>query len=196
MLSVFRGFYPTVKRGVDFIGAVLLLLLLFPLLFLVWALVRINSKGPGIFWSERVGRDGHIFKMPKFRTMTTCSKVMSRELATHEDCRLTSIGQFLRNTSIDELPQLWSIAVGDMSFIGPRPVLPCDEAAQYRRLYDGVSHIRPGITGLAQIKGRNFVNPRNKARYDAFYARELCLMLDVRIVVKTFGILRRTELIK
>lgn len=196
MFDYVRDIYPAFKRVIDLIGAITLLAVLSPLLIVVWGLVRVTSKGPGIFWSKRVGREGRIFNMPKFRTMTTCSKVMSRELATDEDCKLTPIGGFLRKSSLDELPQLVSILMGHMSFIGPRPVLPDDGATALRQHYHELTKVRPGITGLAQVKGRNLVTIRDKVRYDAFYAREMCLLLDAKIILKTVGILHRTELIK
>lgn len=196
MFNFIRDYYPTFKRAIDIVGAVILLILLSPLMLIIAAAVWSTSKGSALFWSDRVAKGGGTFRMPKFRTMTICSKVMSRELAGQDDCKLTPIGAFLRKSSLDELPQLWSIACGHMSFIGPRPVLPFDDAARLRKGYAELSAIRPGITGLAQIKGRNFVNPRNKARYDAFYAREMCLFLDMKIVFKTIGILHRTELVK
>lgn len=184
------------KRAIDFIVALVALLVLFLPLLIVWSLVRLTSKGPGLFWSERVGRNGKVFKMPKFRTMTTCSKVVSREVAAPTDVTFTSIGPFLRKTSIDELPQLYSVLIGDMSFIGPRPVLPNDEAVYHRSSCKNTLLIRPGITGLAQVNGRNNVTPQRKARYDAFYARKMCLVLDTKILTKTVMILHRTDFVK
>lgn len=196
MFDFIRDLYPAIKRGIDVSAAIVLLILLSPLMAAIWVAVRLTSSGPGIFWSDRVSRDGSTFPMPKFRTMTVCSKIVSRELATDEDCKLTPIGSLLRKSSLDELPQIWSILVGHMSFIGPRPVLPTDQAAMLRRRYSELSTVRPGITGLAQVKGRNFVSPRDKARYDAFYARELCMLLDIKITIETLGILHRTEMVK
>ena len=196
MFDFARKYYPAVKRLIDLVGAVVLLVFFAPLLLIVWCLVRLTSEGPGLFWSERVGRNGTTFMMPKFRTMTRDSKLLSRELAQPGDCSVTELGHILRKSSIDELPQLWCILRGDMSFIGPRPVLPNDQAVKIRDMYEGVSKVRPGMTGLAQINGRNLVSPRNKARYDAFYAREVCLFLDAKIVMKTLAILHRTEMVK
>lgn len=196
MLASIRHIYRPLKRFADVIAALsLLAILLVPMLF-VWALVRLTSPGPGLFWSSRLGKNGNIFQMPKFRTMTVCSKVMARELATDQDVRITPIGNFLRRTSVDELPQIWSVLIGHMSFIGPRPVLPCDEAADLRALHSDALKVRPGITGLAQVNGRNYVNPRNKVRYDVFYVQNLCLMLDIKIAFQTFRILRQYNLIR
>lgn len=196
MFSYFRLCYPVLKRTVDIIVSLLALIgLAIPLLF-VWAAVKLTSPGPGLFWSDRVGRNGKIFKMPKFRTMTVCSKIVSREKAAECDITLTPIGQFLRTSSIDELPQFYSVLIGDMSLIGPRPVLPEDEASVLRSSCEKTMKIRPGITGLAQIKGRNFVSPRHKARYDAFYAHNMCAVFDAKIIAKTVSILRRTDYVQ
>ena len=124
--------------------------------------------------------------MPKFRSMTALSKVMSREAVTEGDIELTSIGAFIRKTSLDELPQLWSVLKGDMSFIGPRPLLHNDQCLEVRRNYPDIYSVRPGITGLAQVNGRNFISPRNKSRYDSFYSKRACLFLDTRIIMRTF----------
>ncbi|WP_189495199.1 sugar transferase [Algimonas arctica] len=196
MLSILKRLYPVFKRTVDRLLAALLLLILFPVLVSTWIAVKLTSKGPGLFWSSRIGRDGDAFRMPKFRSMTVCSKIMAREVASNEDFKMTPIGNFLRRTSLDELPQLLSIVKGDMSFIGPRPLLPCDDAITERAKYSDLCKVRPGITGLAQINGRNSVSPRKKARYDAFYARKFCLVLDAKIVIETLKIIRRTDLIK
>lgn len=196
MRAFFRHIYPSLKRLIDcLVSAALLVVFLLPMVA-TWVAVRMTSEGPGLFWSKRVGRNGQVFSMPKFRTMTSCSKVMSRELATEADCRLTPIGGFLRRSSLDELPQLWSVFMGHMSLIGPRPVLPEDRAATLRASCERTMAVRPGITGLAQVNGRNFVTPRRKARYDAFYAREMCLMLDAKIALTTLGMLHRTDLVK
>jgi O-antigen biosynthesis protein WbqP len=184
------------KRAIDFVAALTFFVLLLPLMAGLWLAVRLTSKGPGLFWSERVGRNGKVFRMPKFRTMTVCSKVLSRELAGENDCKMTPIGDFLRRTSLDEIPQFWSVLLGHMSLIGPRPVLPQDKAAALRASCDYTLSVRPGITGLAQVNGRNFVSPRRKARYDAFYAREMCLMLDAKILLATIGILHRHDLVQ
>ena len=184
------------KRVLDLVVSLIALVILFVPLLLVWLAVKFTSSGPGFFWSNRVGRDGKIFRMPKFRTMTTCSKVVSREKVCEKDITLTPIGQFLRKTSIDELPQLYSVLVGHMSLIGPRPVLPEDEATQLRSNCTDTMKIRPGITGLAQVNGRNNVSPRRKAQYDAFYARNMCMVFDAKILAKTVQILHRTDFVR
>ena len=191
-----RKYYPVLKRATDFVVATMFFAVLFVPMLIIWIAVKLTSDGPGLFWSERVGRDNKVFLMPKFRTMTVCSKVMSREIAADGDCQVTLLGQFLRNTSLDELPQLWSVIMGHMSLIGPRPVLPFDLAAQLRAACPVTMSVRPGITGLAQIKGRNFVTPHRKVRYDAFYSRNMCLILDMKILLSTIGILHRHDLVQ
>lgn len=196
VFSFLSQYYPPLKRALDILVSALALLVLAAPLLIVWALVKATSPGPGIFWSDRVGRNGKIFRMPKFRTMTVCSKIVAREKAGTCDITLTPIGQFLRKTSIDELPQLFSVLIGDMSLIGPRPVLPEDEATQLRSSCQRTMTIRPGITGLAQIKGRNNVSPRRKARYDSFYAHNMCALFDFKIVGKTLQVLHRTDYVQ
>ena len=195
MFSLFSHYYPPVKRLIDIIVSALALIGLAVPLLLIWIAVKVTSKGPGIFWSDRVGRNGKIFKMPKFRTMTVCSKVVSREKAVSCDITMTPIGQFLRKTSLDEIPQFYSVLIGDMSLIGPRPVLPEDEATMLRSSCPRTMTIRPGITGLAQVNGRNNVSPRKKARYDAFYAHKMCALFDFKIIAKTVKVLRRTDFV-
>lgn len=173
------------KRAVDIVLAGTALVFLSPLLLTVWALVRGTSDGPGLFWSERVGRDGVLFRMPKFRTMRGDAPVQRREDIADVRRFDTPIGHFLRVSSIDELPQLWCVLKGDMSLVGPRPVLPSDRTAVERQRLGCPLRVRPGITGLAQIRGRNRVSPRNKARYDALYARSHNVWMDVAIMART-----------
>ena len=117
----FQALYPAMKRGMDIIVSGTALLLVTPLLLVLFALVRVTSRGPAVFWSARTGYQGESFMMPKLRTMTQCSKVMSREDAVMSDVSVTRLGHILRKTSLDELPQLWCVLRGDMSLIGPRP---------------------------------------------------------------------------
>jgi O-antigen biosynthesis protein WbqP len=174
------------KRIMDVVVSFGLLLFLLPFLCVVWVMVRVTSAGPGLFWSRRVGIGGGIFMMPKFRTMPVGSPQMAREALGAGDGLTTSIGQFLRKLSIDELPQLWSVLVGDMSLVGPRPLLGNDPTTAIRqRLFPHCFGVRPGITGLAQVNGRNSVKPLAKARYDGFYAGHCSLGVDIKILLKT-----------
>ena len=190
---VIKGRYPIIKRMLDMTVAAIFIILLVPVYLLLFVCVKLSSRGPAIFWSERIGHEGKTFNMPKFRTMTRCSKVMSREKAGDNDIRYTPIGRFLRKTSLDELPQFWSVLIGDMSLIGPRPLLTNDSGLSSRSVYTDIYSVRPGITGLAQVNGRNFISPRNKSRYDFFYATRVCLWLDTKIAIRTIGVLFNTK---
>lgn len=173
------------KRAFDLVVAGSALLFILPLLVVVAILVRTTSKGPALFWSERDDNRGGTFLMPKFRTMTMNAPVQPREQFVEADACITPLGRFLRKSSIDELPQLIPVLTGRMSLIGPRPLLPHDPAVlQRRRLASGAT-ARPGITGLAQIKGRNAVSPRRKARYDQFYAGHWSWAIDACILYRT-----------
>ncbi len=195
-LGWFRTGYPVVKRIIDIVVSIVMLVSLMPVLIIVSIAIAVSSKGPVLFWSERRGIQGHPFAMPKFRTMTKCSKLMSREVTSGADISFTPIGQFLRKTSLDELPQLWSVIKGDMSLIGPRPLLTNDYANAHREKYPKIYSVRPGVTGLAQVNGRSFISPRNKIRYDVFYAERVCMLLDLRILVNTFSVVLNMKLVK
>lgn len=173
------------KRIFDLILALVLLLLFSIPLLIVAALVRLTSKGPAIHWSKRVGLDNQIFLMPKFRSM----KVDAPQLATHliQDpaALLTPIGGFIRKTSLDELPQLWSVLVGDMSFVGPRPALFNQDDLVALRTEKGVQTLKPGITGWAQINGRDDLPIPVKVNYDEWYLKNQSLYLDIKIIFLT-----------
>ena len=174
------------KRLADFLGALILLILLLPVLLLIMLAITADSAGKVIFIQYRAGIYGHPFKMLKFRTMKigTPANVATRALQNPE-YYITPVGRFLRRTSLDELPQLWNILKGDMSFIGPRPVVLTETDLLDLRRRHGADSVRPGITGLAQIRGRDFVDDRRKARYDSFYVQHRSLRLDLWIAVET-----------
>ncbi len=183
-----QSVYLLARSGAERLAALVALVLLLPVLLTTYALIRATSEGPGLFWSVRVGRGFRPFLMPKFRTMYHGTDLVQREKMACPVSTVTPIGRWLRRWSIDELPQLWSILRGDMSFIGPRPLIPQDEA-QVERERMGLCHdIRPGLTGLAQINGRNHVDARTKARYDVFYGRRVDLGLDLLVLRRTFRI--------
>ncbi len=132
--------------------------------------------------------------MPKFRSMWVNAPIMQRENLPNPNQLVTPFGNFLRKSSLDELPQLWSILVGDMSLIGPRPLLPNDQATHFRlRQARMIYTVRPGVTGLAQISGRNLVSPRAKMKYDSFYAENMSLKMDAYIFFNTFKVLLETK---
>lgn len=177
------------KRVFDFTLAAVAFVVLAPLLGLIWCAVRASSRGPGVYWSPRSGRNGRIFMMPKFRTMQAAAPQRPREALENADSYITPVGRFLRRTSLDELPQLISVMRGDMSLIGPRPLLPSDPGQLARQDYPETLAMRPGMSGLAQVRGRNLVSPRKKARLDAFYARVRSGWFDIEIIGRTLLVL-------
>jgi O-antigen biosynthesis protein WbqP len=153
---------------------------------LVALLVKVSSQGPILYWSDRVGRNNRIFRMPKFRSMHVGTPAMATHLLTDPANRLTPIGSFLRKSSLDELPQLWSILKGDMSFVGPRPALfNQDDLISLRTSY-GVHVLLPGLTGWAQINGRDELPIPEKVKLDAEYLQRRSLSFDVLILWNTF----------
>lgn len=148
--------------------------------------VRLTSPGPILYWSDRVGKDNRIFKMPKFRTMRTNTPAVATHLLDNPDKWLTPIGKFLRKSSLDELPQLWSILVGDMSIVGPRPALFNQDDLIALRTEKGVHMLTPGLTGWAQINGRDELPILVKVSFDEWYLHNSSFILDLKIIVKTF----------
>lgn len=155
-----------------------------PLLLLAGA-VRLTSKGPALYWSDRVGRHNQIFKMPKFRSMKTGTPPVATHLLNNPDTYLTPIGSFIRKTSLDELPQLWSILKGDMSFVGPRPALFNQHDLISLRTQAGVHALLPGLTGWAQINGRDELPIPDKVALDAVYLKRQSLWFDMKIIFLT-----------
>lgn len=175
-----------IKRLFDLLLGVLAgLVLLLPVL-LVAALVRITSKGPALYWSDRVGKDNKIFKMPKFRSMRVGTPPLATHLLQNPDVYLTPIGGFLRKSSLDELPQLWSILKGDMSFVGPRPALFNQDDLIALRTECGLHQLVPGLTGWAQVNGRDELPIPVKVKLDAEYLKRQSLWFDIRILWLTF----------
>jgi O-antigen biosynthesis protein WbqP len=180
------------KRIFDLVlGFVAALVLLVPVL-LVAVAVRLTSKGPALYWSDRVGRNNLIFKMPKFRSMQVGTPAVATHLLGNPAAHLTPIGSFLRKSSLDELPQLWSILKGDMSFVGPRPALFNQQDLIELRTAQGVHELVPGLTGWAQVNGRDELPIPNKVQLDVAYLQRQSLWFDVRILWLTFvKVLRR-----
>jgi O-antigen biosynthesis protein WbqP len=174
------------KRLFDlFCAAMLSLLLLIPGV-LIALLVRLTSPGPALYWSDRVGRDNRIFKMPKFRTMRIDTPAVATHLLGDPKSWLTPIGSFLRKTSLDELPQLWSILKGDMSFVGPRPALFNQHDLVELRTRYGVHRLPPGLTGWAQINGRDELPIPVKVEFDREYLDRRSFFFDIKILILTF----------
>jgi O-antigen biosynthesis protein WbqP len=156
-------------------------ILALPILIIALA-VRLTSPGPAIYWSSRVGRHNHIFKMPKFRSMRVDTPAVATHLLEKPDQWLTPIGSFLRKSSLDELPQLWSILKGDMSFVGPRPALFNQYDLIAFRTQLGIHELVPGLTGWAQINGRDELPIRQKVQFDVEYLQRRSLALDLKIL--------------
>ena len=170
------------KRLIDLaVALVAAVFLALPILIVAFA-VRLTSPGPALYWSDRVGRDNRIFKMPKFRSMRIDTPAVATHLLLNPDQWLTPIGSFLRKSSLDELPQLWSILKGDMSFVGPRPALFNQDDLIALRTEKGVHELVPGLTGWAQVNGRDELSIPQKVALDAEYLERRSLLFDIKIL--------------
>jgi lipopolysaccharide/colanic/teichoic acid biosynthesis glycosyltransferase len=193
---------PSMKRGFDVAGALVLAIVFLPLLIIIPALIR-RQGGGALFCQQRVGRNGRLFSCLKFRTMATDAdrllwgllendgRLREEWLATQKlqnDPRVTPLGHFLRRTSLDELPQLWNILRGDMSLVGPRPVVP-DELSRYGRNAVVYLAAKPGLTGLWQVSGRNATTYRRRVALDVYYVRYGGPLLDLKILYQTAGVI-------
>ena len=173
------------KRFFDWMLSMMLLALFSVPMLLVGLLVKLTSPGPVLYWSDRVGVNNTIFRMPKFRTMLIDTPAVATHLLTDPDRFLTPIGKFLRKSSLDELPQLLSILRGDMSFVGPRPALFNQDDLIELRTQKGVHTLTPGLTGWAQINGRDELPIPVKVEFDEYYLKNRSLALDLRIIFLT-----------
>ena len=182
------------KRSFDvFLALIAGILLLLPLV-IVAAMVRLTSKGPALYWSDRVGRNNSIFKMPKFRSMRVGTPAVATHLLRNADAALTPIGSFLRKSSLDEIPQLWSILRGDMSFVGPRPALFNQDDLIALRTQCGVHLLVPGLTGWAQVNGRDTLPIPDKVALDQRYLQIHSFWMDLYILWLTFlRVVRRKD---
>lgn len=180
------------KRVIDIVLAIIASLMLAVPCLIIAILVRTTSKGPALYWSKRVGKDNCIFLMPKFRSMRTDTPQLATHMLTDSDKWITPIGHFLRVTSLDEIPQLYNILKGDMSFVGPRPALFNQDDLVELRTNCGVSAMKPGLTGWAQINGRDELAIPDKVKLDEYYLNNQSLWLDLKIMILTgFKVLRR-----
>lgn len=183
-----RGFYRAVKRFLDVTASFLGLVLLSPLLLAVSILIKIDSRGPVIFRQKRIGRNGKVFEIYKFRSMCVGSeKTGSGVYSGKDDARVTRIGKILRATSIDELPQLLNILKGEMSFVGPRPPLTYHpwKYEEYTDFQKRMFEVRPGITGWAQVNGRKDVEWHKRIELNVWYVDHMSLLLDIKIMFMT-----------
>ena len=173
------------KRAFDLLLVFIATLILALPIIVVALLVKLTSRGPAIYWSERVGRYNRNFMMPKFRSMRVGTPVLATHLMTNPEAHLTPIGSFIRRTSLDELPQIWSIWHGDMSFVGPRPALFNQQDLIEARTAAGVDQLTPGLTGWAQVNGRDELPIPEKVKLDAEYLRRRSFLFDLRILWMT-----------
>ena len=183
-----RGFYRAVKRFLDVTASFLGLVLLSPLLLAVSILIKIDSRGPVIFRQKRIGRNGKVFEIYKFRSMCVgAEKTGSGVYSGKGDARVTRIGKFLRATSIDELPQLLNILKGEMSFVGPRPPLTYHpwKYEEYTDFQKRMFEVRPGITGWAHVNGRKDVEWHKRIELNVWYVDHMSLLLDIKIMFMT-----------
>ena len=181
------------KRQIEFVAAALLLIVfaipLIIIVFLVWA----TSRGPAIYWSDRVGKNNSTFHMPKFRTMKTDAPDVATDLIMNPRSHLTKIGGFLRAASIDELPQLYSILKGDMSFVGPRPALFSQDDLLKLRSENKIDQLVPGLTGWAQVNGRDELTTQEKVELEVEYLNKNSIFFDFKIICMTIlKVLRRS----
>jgi O-antigen biosynthesis protein WbqP len=173
------------KRAFDLVLALLSLPLLCILMTVIAIAVRLTSEGPILYWSDRVGRNNRIFRMPKFRTMNVHTPEVATHLLPDPEARLTVVGPFLRRTSLDELPQIYSILKGDLSFVGPRPALHNQDDLIALRTEHGVHELVPGLTGWAQVNGRDDLPIPVKVQFDCEYLRKWTFLFDMRILLQT-----------
>jgi len=181
------------KRLFDLALVLILGIMLFVPFMLIALAVRVSSRGPVIYWSVRVGENNRLFKMPKFRSLITETPELASHLLEDPSKWLTPIGSFLRKSSLDELPQLWSILLGVMSFIGPRPALFNQKELIELRTKMGVHTLKPGLTGWAQVNGRDEIPINQKVKYDAEYLERRSLIFDLYILWLTFLRVMKSE---
>ena len=174
------------KRTFDLLLGVAILVLLVAPLLLISIAVRLSSKGPALYWSDRIGKNNKIFKMPKFRSMRIDTHAVATHLLNNPDSYLSPIGGFLRRSSLDELPQLFSVLKGDMSFVGPRPALYNQDDLIALRTEKGVDKLLPGITGWAQVNGRDELSIPDKVALDVEYLNRQSFWFDMKILWMTF----------
>lgn len=178
--------YPKTKILMDLFLALFLLILLSPIFLIISFLIKAESKGPTFFVQKRSGKNGVLFDIFKFRTMKTGTPDLATDKLENPELYITRVGKYLRKTSLDELPQLINIIKGDMSFVGPRPALYNQYELIESRKHNGIDGLKPGLTGYAQIMGRDFITDNQKVAYDKYYLENISLLLDIKIMFLTF----------
>ena len=189
-----RYFYRFVKRSFDIWASFIGLVLALPLFIVVAIAIKLDSKGPVIFKQDRIGKGGKVFKCLKFRSMKIDTpRDVATALLEHPERCYTKVGRFLRRFSLDELPQLWCVFIGKMSFLGYRPLVLTEEECNDMRARLGVFAMRPGISGYAQVHGRDDLCYKNKAILDAEYVKRASLVFDIKLVFKTIAVILKRE---
>lgn len=198
-----KKIYLTFKNNFDNIFALLFLLLFFPFFILISILIKLSSRGPVFFFHKRIGKNKKEFNCIKFRTMhPEASDILENLLSKNDyirdefqknhklknDPRITIIGKFLRKTSLDEIPQFFNVLKGEMSIVGPRPIVS-EELEKYGESIDKVFSVRPGITGLWQVSGRNNLSYKKRVYLDNLYVNKFNIIMDIEIIVRTFGVI-------
>lgn len=189
-----RYFYRFVKRAFDIVAAFFSLIIVSPVMLITAIAIKIDSKGPIIFKQKRIGKDGKVFNCLKFRSMKIDTpKDVATSLLANPGMHYTKVGRFIRKLSIDELPQFWCVLTGKMSFIGYRPLVLTEEKCNSMRARLGVFAMRPGISGYAQVHGRDDVYYKNKALLDATYVKNASLWLDLKLIFQTVWVVFRRK---
>lgn len=193
-LTLHQKVFRFCKRSFDILASLVMMVVLFPVCLVIAVVAAIDTKGSPLFIQTRMGRNNRPFRLVKFRTMSTNApaNVASHKLH-HAEAYISPIGGALRRLSLDELPQLWNIFLGSMSFVGPRPVVLTEGDLLDLRSKNGANLVRPGLTGWAQVNGRDLVTVADKARLDAFYADNLSLALDCKVLLKTVAYVLRSQ---
>ncbi|MGG2109363.1 sugar transferase [Lysinibacillus pakistanensis] len=184
------------KRSIDLILALIAVIVLSVPMSIVAILIKFDSKGPILFKQQRVGIGGELFEIYKFRSMYTETPNVSTEALGDPSVYITPVGKFIRKTSLDELPQLLNILKGDMAIVGPRPALYNQYELIEMRNQVGVNNVRPGLTGYAQVMGRDFISDEEKVRYDKYYIDNMGIALDIKIIWMTFFSVLKSEGVK
>ena len=195
--------YRVLKRLFDLLFSFLLIIILIPLFFIIGILIRVNSKGDIIYSQKRIGKNNITFACYKFRTMHPQAKYLLKKILQNNhilkkefentrkitnDPRITNIGKFLRFTSLDELPQIFNVLKGEMSFIGPRPIVK-SEIKKYGKNFEKVFSVKPGISGIWQVSGRNKISYKKRVELDIIYSENISFILDIKIFIKTIYII-------
>ncbi len=181
------------KRLFDFAVSLTLILMLIPVFLIISLIIMIDAGNPVIYKQYRVGKDNKLFYIYKFRTMKNNTRLAATKDLTEADSVITKSGRFLRKTSLDELPQLFNVLKGDMSFVGPRPLIPEEKEIRILRKDYGVYSVRPGITGWAQVNGRDMLSDKEKALFDKEYIDKQSIAFDIKIMIKTVMVVLKRE---